>query len=63
MGPRNCVGKSLAWAEMKLIVAKLVWNFDMEFCEGTKERWEPEKQKVFVFWDKPKMKIKLKKRA
>ena len=48
---------------MKLIIAKLVWNFDMEFCEGTAEAWEPERQRVFIFWEKPEMMVKLRKRV
>ncbi|MCJ1251728.1 hypothetical protein MMC30_008965 [Trapelia coarctata] len=27
-GPRNCIGKNLAYLEMRLIIAKLVWNFE-----------------------------------
>ncbi|KAF2866144.1 cytochrome P450 [Massariosphaeria phaeospora] len=29
VGPRSCLGKQLAWAEMRLIVARLVWAFDI----------------------------------
>ncbi|TVY92225.1 Cytochrome P450 monooxygenase [Lachnellula willkommii] len=34
-GPRSCPGQALAWAEMNLLVAKLLWNFDIR---DTKER-------------------------
>ncbi|KAK6067718.1 cytochrome P450 [Seiridium cupressi] len=28
-GPRNCIGKNLAYAEMRLIMARLIWNFNI----------------------------------
>ena len=28
-GPRNCIGKYLAWAEMRLVLARMVWTFDI----------------------------------
>lgn len=28
-GSRGCVGKNLAWLEMTLVMAKLVWNFEL----------------------------------
>ncbi|RCV15865.1 hypothetical protein SETIT_3G092300v2 [Setaria italica] len=33
-GPRMCLGKDIAIAQMKTIVAAVVWNFDMEVLEG-----------------------------
>jgi cytochrome P450 len=29
VGPRSCIGKSLALAELRLILARLIWRFDM----------------------------------
>ncbi|KAM7213239.1 cytochrome P450 [Rhypophila decipiens] len=40
IGPRNCLGQHLAWAEMRLTLAKLVWNFDITAAAGHKIRWE-----------------------
>ncbi|KAK6066567.1 cytochrome P450 [Seiridium cupressi] len=28
-GPRNCIGKNLAYAEMRLVMARLIWNFNI----------------------------------
>ncbi|KAK3171581.1 hypothetical protein OEA41_003665 [Lepraria neglecta] len=50
-GPRNCLGKNLAKAEMRLILAKLLWRFDLELVEGRGDWMEG--QKVFGFWAKP----------
>jgi cytochrome P450 len=35
-GPRNCIGRSLAYTEMRVILARVIWNFDMELCEESK---------------------------
>jgi cytochrome P450 len=58
-GPRNCIGQSLAWAEIRTILARLVWHFDMEAVD-TSTSWE--KQKVFVLWEKPSLMVRLKAR-
>ncbi|KAL7807761.1 cytochrome P450 [Trichoderma aethiopicum] len=39
-GPRACLGQHLAWAEMRLIMAKLLWTFDFGVVEGRRTRWE-----------------------
>ncbi|PWY67989.1 benzoate 4-monooxygenase cytochrome P450 [Aspergillus sclerotioniger CBS 115572] len=46
-GPRNCLGKNLAWAEMRLIAAKLLFWFDLELSEGSRG-WE-EGRRCLVF--------------
>ena len=48
-GPRNCIGRNLAYMEMRLILARLVWNFDLELC---KESVGWEKQKSYILWEK-----------
>ncbi|KAI9697357.1 MAG: hypothetical protein M1820_007863 [Bogoriella megaspora] len=30
MGPRMCIGKNFAYAEMRLILARVIWAFDLE---------------------------------
>ncbi|KAJ5646711.1 hypothetical protein N7490_003083 [Penicillium lividum] len=37
IGPRNCVGMNFAYAEMRTIVAKLVWNFDLTLAPKSYE--------------------------
>lgn len=49
-GPRNCLGKNLARAEMRLIMARLLWQFDLELVKGD-ENWV-EGQKIYGFWAK-----------
>ncbi|KAL7625624.1 hypothetical protein AAE478_004844 [Parahypoxylon ruwenzoriense] len=33
-GPRNCIGRNLAYVEMKIIIARLIWHFDIENATG-----------------------------
>ncbi|OQV06561.1 hypothetical protein CLAIMM_11111 [Cladophialophora immunda] len=56
-GPRNCLGKSLAYVEMRLILARMLWNFDMELMPDS-ETWN--EQHIFSFWDKGPLNVKLK---
>ncbi|EMF16370.1 benzoate 4-monooxygenase cytochrome P450, partial [Sphaerulina musiva SO2202] len=56
-GPRNCLGKNLALAEMRLIMAKLLWTFDLELDPKSQD-WI-QGCKVFTLWDKPELLVKL----
>ncbi|KAI5116694.1 hypothetical protein M0805_002856 [Coniferiporia weirii] len=49
-GPAGCVGKSLALAEMRAVVALLVQRFEMRLARGyDPRRWEEELEDMFVF--------------
>lgn len=56
-GPRICIGKSLAYAEMKMILARLVWNFDIELRDVESD-W-PTSMKAFVIWEKKPLWVRL----
>ena len=58
-GPRNCIGRNLAYMEMRLVLARLLWNFDVELCEESSQWME---QKVFFLWEKSPLMVKLTKR-
>ncbi|OQU98959.1 hypothetical protein CLAIMM_04668 [Cladophialophora immunda] len=51
-GPRNCLGKNLAYMEMRMIMTKIVWNFDLELYDHTPGGWV-HAQKVYTLWEKP----------
>ncbi len=58
LGPHNCPGRSLAYLEMRLILVKMVWHLDMEIPKGMGlPQWE--QQKIFWFWDKQPMNVKI----
>ncbi|KAM0795506.1 cytochrome P450 [Usnea florida] len=59
VGPRNCLGKSLAWAEINLIFAKTVLAFDMEWSERNKEVGEWTDQKTYMLNEKKPLYVKL----
>ena len=35
IGPRGCVGKTMAYAEMKILLARMAWLFDMRLVQGS----------------------------
>ncbi|KAJ5503665.1 hypothetical protein N7463_006539 [Penicillium fimorum] len=58
-GPRNCIGKNLAYHEMRLILAKVIYNFDLSLLPES-VGWE--KQRTFMLWEKNKLLVHLKPR-
>ena len=47
---------SLAIVEMRLILARLIWNFDLELVDES-EDWVH--QRVFILWEKKGMGVKV----
>ncbi|KAF2221009.1 cytochrome P450 monooxygenase [Elsinoe ampelina] len=56
-GPRNCLGKNLAYAEMRVILAKMVFNFDMVLEEESKNWLDG--MEVRTLWVKAPLKVGL----
>jgi cytochrome P450 len=56
VGPRDCIGRNLAYAEMRMVLARVLWNFDLELCEQSRD-WK--NQKIFCFWEKHPLICKL----
>ena len=56
LGPRNCLGRNLAYLEMRLILAHLLWHFDFE-TEDKAWRWED--QKTWILWEKKPLNVKI----
>ncbi|KAF6802058.1 trichothecene c-15 hydroxylase [Colletotrichum sojae] len=50
VGPRNCIGKNLAYAEMRPILARVIWNFDIRLADDSLD-WANESE-VYVPWQK-----------
>ncbi|KAM0809587.1 hypothetical protein AB5N19_09931 [Seiridium cardinale] len=58
-GPRNCIGKHLAYAEARLIMCHLFWNFDLTLSSRCTD-WD--KQKIFIHWKKSPLLVKVQRR-
>ncbi|KAI9639968.1 hypothetical protein NHQ30_011637 [Ciborinia camelliae] len=58
LGPRNCIGRNLAYAEMRLILARVIWNFDLELAHQSMN-WAKH-MKIFLLWEKPPLFVTLK---
>lgn len=53
---------SLAYAEMRLILCKLLWHFDINLCPGIEHGTWPD-QDVYFFWAKPPLLVTLRDRS
>ncbi|KAM3417122.1 hypothetical protein BST61_g8698 [Cercospora zeina] len=50
MGRRACIGKSFAYHNIRLILSKLLWHFDLGLSRES-EHWLP--QKNYIVWERP----------
>ncbi|KAI9149656.1 Trichothecene C-4 hydroxylase [Paramyrothecium foliicola] len=60
VGPRSCIGRDMAGQEMRLILARLLWNFDLELCPESND-WND--QKTHYLWEKHQLMCKVKNRV
>ncbi|KAI0596777.1 cytochrome protein [Biscogniauxia sp. FL1348] len=58
-GPRDCIGRNLAYHEMRLIMARILWNFDLTLDERCND-WH--RQKIMSIWEKPPLWVYVKER-
>ncbi|KAG7050710.1 cytochrome P450 [Colletotrichum scovillei] len=56
IGPRNCLGMNLAYAEMKMILAKVIWNFDLQLAAQSKNWIDHD---VYLLYNKPPLMVHL----
>ncbi|GKU05128.1 unnamed protein product [Fusarium langsethiae] len=56
MGPRDCIGKNLAYVEMRLLLTRLLWKFDVEIMPESRE-WR--EQNIYLLWEKGSLQVKL----
>jgi cytochrome P450 len=57
VGPRNCIGQNLAYAEVRVVLARILWNFDIELCEESQD-WM-ERLEIYMLWKKQPLMVKL----
>ncbi|KAF3045478.1 hypothetical protein E8E12_007001 [Didymella heteroderae] len=56
VGTRDCLGKNMATHEMRLILAKVLWSFDLELYNQHNDWLD---QKLFLTWEKMPLMVKL----
>ncbi|TKA45892.1 hypothetical protein B0A54_03577 [Friedmanniomyces endolithicus] len=57
VGPRGCLGKGLANAETRLLLAKMLWHFDFELADP-EDDWMAS-LKAFMVWERTALRIRL----
>lgn len=60
LGMRSCLGQKLAYFELRLILARMVFNFDMELPVGLTPSLIWTDQKTYATWVKEPFIIRLK---
>ncbi len=58
-GSRECLGQVIAWTEMRLVLAGLVWAFDIEAVREVD--WA--QQKTYLVWQKRPFEVRLRRRV
>ncbi|ROV99477.1 hypothetical protein VMCG_06412 [Cytospora schulzeri] len=56
VGPRACLGTNLAWMEMRVALAKVIWAYDLESATDI-EDWNRACE-VYLLWNKPALQVK-----
>jgi cytochrome P450 len=58
LGRHTCIGQSLAYAEMRLILARLFFAFQIELADVA-DVWDWGSQETFIFWEKKPLNVRL----
>lgn len=61
LGPRACIGKPLAMAQLRTVLARLLWEFDLEEVPGKRVNWA--KQKTFFTIQKEPLMVHIRART
>jgi len=63
LGPHVCIGQNLAWAEMRLTLAKVLWSFDLEAPADKSKHVLWESLRVFLLIEKKPIAVVVKPRS
>lgn len=58
IGTNVCIGRSLAWMEMRVILAKMFWHFDFSMDQES-DGEELEREKAYHLWVKSPLHVRL----
>lgn len=56
-GTRDCLGKNLAYSELRVAIARFLFRFDYELMPG-QEDWA-DKSRIIIVWEKGPLQVKL----
>ncbi|KAI8240870.1 Cytochrome P450 monooxygenase 1 [Colletotrichum sp. SAR 10_96] len=57
VGPRNCIGRNLAYSEMRMVLARVIFDFDMALAPGNGD-WI-KRQRAYGLWDRVPLNVYL----
>ncbi|KAL8725680.1 MAG: hypothetical protein Q9181_006318 [Wetmoreana brouardii] len=60
-GPRGCLGRNLAYLEMRMVLARLFWRFDLSWFNAEEVDWERD-SKGYTLWEKPGLRCEFRER-
>ncbi|KAF7857124.1 uncharacterized protein EAF02_011357 [Botrytis sinoallii] len=63
IGPRSCIGRPLAIAELKLVLARIVWRFDLEKVDSEAGNLKWAEQRVFTVVERKPFEVRLRTRS
>jgi cytochrome P450 len=62
LGRHSCIGLKLAYAEMRLVLARLLYVFDVRLAHEN-DRWDWGEQDTYIFWEKKPLRVILRRAA
>ena len=63
IGPHSCIGQNLAWAEMRVALAKVLWSFDVAAPADKTKRVVWEDLRTFLLIEKTPIAVVIKERT
>ncbi|KAK3670744.1 hypothetical protein LTR78_009436 [Recurvomyces mirabilis] len=61
LGRHQCIGIRFAWAEMRLVLARMLYTYDISFdTQPSIKDWG--EQQTFIFWQKDPINVRLRRR-
>ncbi|RAH76706.1 cytochrome P450 [Aspergillus japonicus CBS 114.51] len=52
MGPRGCIGQNMGYMQARILLAKMIWEFDWELLNQGEVNWERDLH-LYAIWEKP----------
>jgi len=58
-GSRDCIGQNLAALELRLILARMIYNFDFAYTDEASREWTKNQTHAFIVWTKTPLNVRL----